>query len=186
MAQIFVSHSQHDKDIRMSFDEIFARTGVKSICMEFEQMYPPAWQNIRNQVSSSDAVFLLLGPNIRRCIHTQNWVAFEVGLACAFGKEVWVFEQYGSYIEFPVPYLTDYMLYDLNNRTHFEYVRRIIEGYGKPLYIFPLGVDHRTKRNIPIGRWITCPYENCKSSYYPHTEVKTFICPSCRQGVNIP
>ncbi|MEM2146454.1 MAG: hypothetical protein QW279_13915, partial [Candidatus Jordarchaeaceae archaeon] len=70
MAQIFVSHSQYDKDIRLSFDEIFARTGVKSICMEFEQMYPPAWQNIRNQVSSSDAVFLLLGPNIRRCIHT--------------------------------------------------------------------------------------------------------------------
>jgi len=35
-------------------------------------MYPPAWQNIRNQVSSSNAVFLLLGPNIRRCIHTRT------------------------------------------------------------------------------------------------------------------
>jgi len=39
--------------------------------MKFEQMYPPALQNIRNPVSSSDAVFLLFGPNIRRCIRTH-------------------------------------------------------------------------------------------------------------------
>ena len=106
MAQIFVSHSQYDKDIRASFDAIFARTGVKSVCMEFEQIYPPAWQEIKNAITASETVFLLLGPKIRKSIYTQNWIAFEVGLSCAFGKRVWVFEQMDSKIDFPIPYVT--------------------------------------------------------------------------------
>ena len=180
MAQIFVSHSQRDRDIRASFDSIFARTNARSICMEFEEVYSPPWQSIRNEIGASEAVFLLLGPNIRSSIYTQNWVAFEVGLACAFGKEVWVFEQKGSYIEFPIPYLTDYMIYYLEDRNHFDYVRRIIEGYGKPLAIFPLG-DPRTKRGIPHGILVECPNPNCVSSFGLHTQIERFYCPSCRQ-----
>lgn len=121
--KIFVSHSQNGKEIRFSFDSVFARTGVISKCMEFENIInPPAWEEIKNQITTSEAVFLLLGPNIRSSIHTQNWVAFETGLVCAMGKEVWVFEQYGSNIEFPIPYLTDYLIYNLENRNHFNYV----------------------------------------------------------------
>jgi len=181
MAQIFVSHSQYDEEIRASFDTVFARTSVKSLCMEFEQIYPPAWQRIKNEISASDTVFLLLGSNVRSSIHTQNWIAFEAGLACAFGKELWVFEQHGAYIEFPVPYLTDYMIYDLEDSNHFDYVRSIIEGYGKTLYVFPLGVDHRTKRNIPTGKIFMCRHKNCRSRYFLHTDVESFNCPSCRQ-----
>lgn len=183
MPQIFVSHSQYDNDIRASFDTVFARTGVKSKCMEFEQIYPPAWQEIKNQITASEAVFLLLGPNIRISTHTQNWVAFEVGLACALGKDVWVFEQYGSCIEFPIPYLTDYSLYDFRDPSHFKYTRGIIEGYGKPLSIFPLG-DPRTKRNISRGIPVECTYENCKSKYFLHTNIESFNCPSCRQPLS--
>lgn len=172
-------------DIRTSFDTIFARTDVKSVCMEFEEIYPPAWQRIKSEISASASVFLLLGPNIRSSIHTQNWVAFEVGLACAFGKEVWVFEQADSYVEFPIPYLTDYMIYDLGDKAHLEYVRKIIDGYGRPLYILPLGVDHRTKREIPTGTLVECGNEKCKSSYLLHTDVKSFNCPSCRHSVEI-
>ena len=180
MPQIFVSHSQYDKQIRSSFDTVFARTTVKALCMEFEQIYRPAWQTIKNELNASETVFLLLGPNIRSSIHTQNW-AFEVGLACAFGKEVWVFEQEGSYIQFPIPYLTDYMIYNLEDTNHFDYVRQTIEGYGRPVYVFPMGVDHRTKRNLPIGMLIECNYDNCGSKYSLHTDIKSFNCPSCRQ-----
>lgn len=149
--------------------------------MEFENIYPPAWEKIKNQIENSEAVFLLLGSNVRNSIYTQNWIAFEVGLACAMGKEVWVFEQYGSNIEFPIPYLTDYMIYDLQNPNHFNYVRNIIERYGEPIYLLPLFVDNRTKRNIPQGIAIECKYENCKSKYFLHTQINSFICPSCRQ-----
>lgn len=184
MTQIFVSHSQYDTEIRASFDTVFARTGIKSVCMEFEQIYPPAWEKIKNQIRTSDTIFLLLGPNVRSSIHTQNWIAFEVGLACAFGKEVWVFEEDGSYIEFPIPYLTDYMIYNLKDKTHFNYVRDIIEGYGKPLYILSLD-DHRTQRGIPKGTSITCGYDNCGANYLLHTKVSSFYCPSCRQQLQI-
>jgi len=38
--QIFVSHSQYDKDIRLPFSEIFAVAGVIPKYMEFEKIYP--------------------------------------------------------------------------------------------------------------------------------------------------
>jgi len=180
--QIFVSHSRYDEEIRKELSEVFAvARGADPVYMEFEDFLPPAWQKITNEIRSSEALFVLLGPNLSKTIHTQNWVAFEVGLACAFDKEVWVFEQEGSYIEFPVPYLTDYMIYDLKDKTHFEYVRKIINGYGKPIPRFPFLENHRTKRGIPIGRWTACAYDNCRSVFLLHTQVESFSCPSCRQ-----
>ena len=170
--QIFVSHSQYDKDIIANFDRVFARTGVASVCMEFEDMQSPQWQEIKNKVRSSEAVFLLLGPNVNRSIHTQNWIAFEVGLACAYGKRVWVFEQENSNVQFPIPYLTDYMIYNLDETTHFNYVRAIIEGYRQPDTLL-------IKRNLPKGKAVEC--FQCHSKYAMHTDIPTFYCPSCRQ-----
>ena len=179
--QAFVSHSQKDKDIRQQFSEVFAVAGVKPFYMEFESTYPPSWSQIKNEMSSSELVFLLLGPNIRSSIHTQNWVAFEVGLACAFGKDVWVFEQGESSIEFPVPYLTDYMIYNLNVSGHFNYVRKVLEAYKRPIPIFPL-LDHpRKKRNIPRGMWMSCG--ECGTNYALHTNITSYNCPSCRTPV---
>lgn len=184
--QIFVSHSQYDQDIRTYFDTIFARTGVIPKCMEFETIYPPAWAEIKQQISGSEAVFLLLGPNIRRTCFTENWVAFEVGVSCAFNKAVWVFEPNGIANNFPIPYLTDYVIYDAQAREHFDYIRTIIEGYRRQSSLLPLFVDDRTKRNIPKGRPITCEYENCGSTYSLHTEITNFYCPSCRQQLPRP
>jgi len=107
--QIFVSHSQHDKDYRRAFLEVFGLAGIQAKCMEFEAIRSPAWNEIKNQISNSKAVFVLLGPNVLSSSHTKNWVAFEIGLACALGKHVWVFEQSSTKLDFPIPYLTDYM-----------------------------------------------------------------------------
>jgi hypothetical protein len=183
--QIFVSHSQYDIDIRKSFSEIFAIAGVMPKYMEFERIYPPAWAEIKAQIKISEAVFLLLGPNIRRSSFTENWVAFEAGLSCAFGKDVWVFEPMDSHIDFPIPYLTDYMLYNLDIQDHFGYVRCVMEGYKRPLTIFPLG-DARTKRNIPKGVTMNCTHENCLSNFQLHTDVPNLYCPVCRQIINRP
>ena len=180
--QIFVSHSRYDEEIRREFSEVFAvARGASPIYMEFEEFLPPAWERIVDEINLSQALFVLLGPNIHKTIHTQNWVAFEVGLACAFGKEVWVFEQAGSYIEFPIPYLTDYSIYDLKDKTHFEYLRRVIYGYGKPIPIFPPFKNHRTKRDIPIGIPTTCGYDKCQARFLLHTRIESFRCPTCRQ-----
>jgi hypothetical protein len=166
--QIFVSHSQHDKDIRASFDTIFARTGVKSVCMEFEKVTLPAWQEIKDVINASETVFLLLGPRIRKSIYTQNWIAFEVGLSCALGKRVWVFEQMHSKIDFPIPFFTDYLLYSLDDNIHFGYVKAIIEGYGDS-----------PKKKIPIGLLTEC--RHCHLVFYMHQTIGAYYCPSCRQ-----
>jgi len=182
MTQIFVSHSQLDRDIRVSFDSVFARTGVIGKCMEFEEMSYPQWKTIRDEMYRSDAVFLLLGPNIRSSIYTQNWVAFEVGLACGLNKDTWVFEQPGATIDFPIPYLTDYMIYDLNLKEHFEYVRSTLDGYKRPLPVFPLFANPRNIRKIPQGTLVIC---SCGVSYSLHTVFEEFYCPSCRQLVTL-
>ena len=182
--QVFVSHSQYDADIRMRFSETFAVAGVIPKYMEFETIKPPAWAEIKGQIKNSAAVFLLLGPNIRRTCFTENWVAFEVGVSCAFGKDVWVFEPSGLNNDFPIPYLTDYVLYELQVRENFDYIRTIIEGYRKPSYVLPLFVDERTKRGIPKGIPVKCNYENCGANYSLHTKVTNFYCPSCRQQLS--
>lgn len=185
--QIFVSHSQKDKEIVTYFDTIFARTGVKSVCMEFEKMRSPQWRDIKDAVDYSDAIFLLLGPNVKDNIHTQNWIAFEVGLSCAFRKEVWVFEQENSDIEFPIPYLTDFMMYNPQKPETFSYVRNIIEAYGKEIegltrgkMAFNFIPDLRTKRNVPEGIPIKCIH--CQSEYNLHAIIAlSFHCPTCRK-----
>ena len=191
MTQIFVSHSQKDKEIRQNFSDVFAVTGVKSVYMEFEEIEPPAWETIRNKVGESDAVFLLLGSNIRQSIHTQNWVAFEVGMACSMGKDVWIFEHEDADVEFPIPYLTDYGIWHHKNLDHFKYVRKIVEGYanlikvGKRSKITYDGL--RRLKGIPLGKLFMCKHSSCKTSYRLHllAEACSFRCPSCRKPVEI-
>ena len=187
--QIFVSHSQHDKEMVASFDRVFARTGVKSVCMEFEKMSLPEWLEIKTALRESEAVFLLLGQNVKRSIYTQNWIAFEVGLSCAFNKRVWVFEHVASTVDFPIPYVTDYMLYDnLDNPRCFNYIRQIIDGHGQNKYIIREGTPIV---EIPKGKSVECPHCHSKFAlhYTPtsilHLVKTTVICPLCRQPLRI-
>lgn len=173
MTQIFISHSQYDEDIRKYFDEIFSGTRVRSVRLEFERYELPASKFIMDQIKLSDALFVLLGPNIIRKPATPSWVGFEAGLAA--GKvppcHIWVFEPVqDAPINFPVPFLHHYMLYDPNILEHREYITDIVRAYEPILPILrriPQGVDP-----------IECP--NCKSTYYLHVDTRSFYCPVCR------
>ena len=169
--QIFVSHSQKDADIRMHFNEIVSQTGVVPKCMEFEKMNYLAWKVIREAIHDSAAVFLLLGANVRGNIFTQNWIAFEVGAACAFKKDVWVLEQNGSNIGFPIPYVTDYLQYTMFDSSHFQYVKKVIEAYREN-YNSLIKV-----KAIPRDTQFACPY--CHNIYWVHQTIGSFSCPYC-------
>jgi len=173
MGKIFLSHSQADEEIRDYFLKIFGIEGVQAISVEFENFPPPPWQFIKRQMFESDALFLLLGPNvIDRGIYTQNWISFEVGLACQLNKEIWVFEQIDIPVRFPVPYLNHYLLYDPKNRKHLDYIRVIISAYK----VIPLF------RKIPVGySYVICPNPKCQVSFLLHTKMIEFECPSCRK-----
>jgi len=176
LVQIFVSHGRKDTKILDFFAKAFATTGVKWKCMEFENMpfegmlrpprpLRPQSEEISKQVKNSNATFLLLGPNVRNSDYTQNWIAFEVGLSCAYGKSVWVFEEMGSKIKFPIPYVTDYVRYDLNEGISFIDIRKIIESYG-----------NRTGK--PLGVETTC--KHCGSTFSSHGWLGAYLCPVCR------
>lgn len=173
MVKIFLSHSKADESMRDYFLKIFGIEGVQAISVEFEVLQVPPWSFIKNKMLESNALFLLLGPNvIDRGIYTQNWISFEVGLACALKKEVWVFEQFNIPVRFPVPYLNHYLLYDPADRESFDYIRRIVYTYKTMSLV---------SRIVPGYTEVTCPNAECRVHFRLHTEIKEFECPSCRK-----
>lgn len=174
--QIFISHSQYDQDIRKFFDEIFSGRYVRSVRLEFERYEPPAANFILNQIRTSDALFVLLGPNITREPATKIWVGFETGAAASIQppKEIWVFEPIQSApIPFPVPFLHHYMLYDFSSQEHRDYITRVVRSYEAWIPVL---------RQTPTGLGLTrCGYRDCQAPYYLHTDVKNYSCPVCRR-----
>lgn len=213
MTSIFISHSQKDVEILNYFNNIFDGAPIKAILAEFERYERPPWTAIKNWVNESSAVFLLLGPNLRGSVFTSNWVSFEVGLACQARKPIWVFEHVKDPVDFPVPYLTNYMLYDPANRVSFEQIQEIVRSYaptpqlagavlgallgaafgaavaGKkgtiPGAFFGGVIGGALTRKTPYGIHITCQHEDCGISFMLHSKVDNFLCPTCRRAIYI-
>ncbi|WP_449463036.1 hypothetical protein PQ610_02065 [Tardisphaera miroshnichenkoae] len=178
MAQIFVSHSRRDEDIRQWFDTIFATAGVRAVRMEFEDAEVKSGRMILQKIRESDALFVLMGPNLTFSQFTENWIGFEVGAAAALTKPVWVFERILDSVMFPIPYLTHYVLYDPRSEEYRVYVTDIVKQFN---LLLPF-------RNFGDSTSITCPYEDCRSEYDvrpPLPAGSSFICPSCRRQIKI-
>jgi hypothetical protein len=176
LARILLSHSRGDEDILKFFLSIGKLASVEIKPVEFESIQAPAWSYIRDLMSTSDAFFLLLGKNIiDRGIYTQNWISFEVGLACEMAttlrREVWVFEPRQHKVKFPVPFLNHYLLFDMNEKSHRNFIRAVIEAYKQDTFL----------RKIPRGVNVTCPH--CEVSFSLHSDAKDFDCPACRRGI---
>lgn len=179
--QIFVSHTRLDKQTCDEFDVAAARVGIKVFRSEYEDLLPPAWKTIRDEIRRSSALFFLVGPNLVKYQemsrgywkYTQNWIAFEIGLACAFDKDVWVLCD-GVNINFPVPYLNNYCpgIIDIA-QSRFE------------VGILSLYQEGRFSLNT-WGRGVQCPYKDCGSTFNLHMSVpkgKKIICPTCLRHV---
>lgn len=174
MAQIFISHSRRDESIRAFFDSVFAGSKVRAVRLEFEQFDTTPSAYIMNQIFLSDALFVLLGPNVEFSRYTENWIGFEIGYAATSIKDIWVFEPFGSAIQFPVPLLHHYLLYELEDTKHSQYISDIVRAYETiPLF-----------RRLPQGYMdVICPYDTCRSSFRFHSIVDRFNCPTCRQPI---
>ncbi|MDE1869316.1 MAG: hypothetical protein KGH60_05135 [Candidatus Micrarchaeota archaeon] len=173
---VFVSHSKYDTEVKKYFSQIFAHKGIHAIFMEWENLGKAyAGKVISDTIMSKDtkAVIVLLGkaletPPVTTPEFTHNWVNFEVGVACAAKKPVWVFEDFNEIIKFPIPYVTDYCRYNMNNDEHIKQIGSLLE---------------RDSNSTTKG--ILCAYENCNAVYrYWSTEVE-FICPVCRRSLKL-
>jgi hypothetical protein len=177
---VFFSHSKGDKQIVDYFSNIFANIGLRSLFYEW-QVLPDnyAGQRITNIIChpSTVAVFVLLGKKLERPPtdshqYTHNWISFEVGVASGTGKPIWVFEEFGSFILYPIPFVTDYAQYTLKNVNHLQF-------YGN---IFQDRFIYQTYRIAPHNR-LLCPYTDCKAVYNCWSVAPSFNCPVCRRHI---
>ena len=80
--------------------------------MEFTPESKPPYKKIDENINLSNAIFLFLTQNVISSEYTKNWISHEMALAKAANKPVFVVEDFNNNIHFPVPYLTDYVLYE--------------------------------------------------------------------------
>jgi len=100
--------------------------------------------------------------------YTQNWIAYEIGLACALRKDVWVLCD-GVTINFPVPYLNNYC-------------PGMIDVAGSGFEVAMLSL-YQEGRSFPLNTWgrgIRC--RNCGAEFNLHMTVPkgmSIVCPTC-------
>lgn len=186
MPKVFISHSKYDREYCNSFDSACARAGLQSFRSEFENIETPPWTTINREINQSSALFLLIGnkfteiqknlPNTseyKSWVFTQNWIAYEIGVAAQKGIEVWVLCQHPD-IHFPVPYLTNLYFWEgnLTDPTQRELIF-FLETYKNNRYIL---FDKKMRH--------TCSNPSCRitfniiQSLAKGAEIK---CPSCLQ-----
>src|SRR5688500_12969033 len=102
MSSIFLSHSSRDRNVVSYFQGAFNGTNVTPFLMEYESYQNPPWSVIRQAIVQSSTLFLLLGPNLNSSPYTQHWVSYEVGVADANAKQIWVLEDIRNSTHFPV------------------------------------------------------------------------------------
>jgi len=193
--QIFLSHTKKDVNICDNFDKIAARVGVKVFRSEFEDIVPPASETIKKEIAASNALFLLVGKELiasqtksdnsvsdgTSWKHTQNWISYEVGIACQLGIDVWVICD-GQEINFPVPYLTNYEIHGIapTDKLNFQFWKTVLNNY-KQDFTYPLG---KIKSRVT-----ECPHDTCKSRFNLHSKIAKgggLVCPTCLRKMTYP
>ena len=173
-----MSHTKLDKEFCDFFDNACARVGIKSFRSEFESITPPAWKTIKDHMKNSSAMFLLVGKELvkmqdqsygtRNWKYTQNWIAYEVGLACQRGIDVWVLCD-DSKINFSVPYFNHYHPFARN----LDWLKGVLDAYLKRC------------RPLPPCHSITCPNQRCGIEFffwaYDHPRPFEVSCSQCLQ-----
>lgn len=209
MAQIFVSHSSKDKDLRNFFSNAFTPTKVRGVFEEFEKIFTNkvTSEQISKDIENSKAVFVILSQNVQNIPHTRDWVVWEAGVGK--NKDIWVFEPYRQFgrISIITPYLRHYVIFDVSD-TWLGYIRKAIESYDDS-HVLPtvlvsgglgallakqegaalgamvgLMISDKTKER-PSGIAVMC--SNCSSSYNVHIPqvIEGFRCPVCNTYLKI-
>ena len=193
MVQIFVSHTHKDENFCNDFDVVCAREGIKAFRSEFETIRPPAWTTIKNAIDNSVALFLLVGEGLVNnqeaqddsWKYTQNWIACEIGVACQKGIDVWAICD-NVKINFPMPYITNYIISGLNSPMNSSPLREVFKGYANnKRYMCPHLFVHEGHM---YGNVIQCHHTDCKMFFNLMETVeqgKQITCPQCLRGFTL-
>lgn len=216
MHRIFLSHTKKDKEFCDWLDtRIFARIAqIKGFRSEFETVKEPGWQTIKDEINKSDALFFLVGkelvksqssPTKRENLHggdwryTQNWIAYEIGVACQKGIDVWAICDEGVEINFPMPYINNYLVILAQDRKNaVKYIHGVVSEYisGRP---FTIGKAYRWDYRIKRTKCPSCAIEFNFHRYSlplealvehilpeePPEESREIICPQCLKRASL-
>lgn len=186
MVQIFMSHTKLDRECCDKFDVAAARVGLKVFRSEFETIKNPAWATIREAVSNSSALFLLVGEKLvslqassetdvkakEDWKFTQNWISYEIGLACQKGIDVWVVCD-STNLNFPVPYLNNYDIWGIRRelKQSMVWIREVFDTYDK-------GKSYPVIAGTKF--FFACP--SCGATFNLHSQLPenmNLTCPTC-------
>lgn len=216
MSQIFVSHSSKDKELVGLLSRAFAATQVKGVFEEFEAITkgPANAKQIAQDVRESNAVFVVLGPNVEGLKHTRDWVGWEsgvsAGVALQTNKDVWVMESLADFdkLSVVIPHLRHYVCFDPSNQWWQGYLTQIISSYDNSHVLKVVSATAATGAAIgegvgalwgagvglvlaamaaptkPVGFPINCP--QCASSYSVHLASPRMRCPVCNARLVFP
>jgi hypothetical protein len=181
-----MSHTRLDEEFCNKFDIAAARIGVKGFRSEFEDLETPAWKTIKDEMDKSCALFLLVGrklvesqsssefsaflPEKDKWKYTQNWIAYEIGLACQRGIDVWVVCD-STQINFPVPYLNNYEIWGIRpaDKENLKFWKRIFNEYSNA-------------GSFPISEKWKFPCPSCGAIFNFYSAIKeggSTLCPTC-------
>lgn len=206
LSDIFISHSQRDAELVKNIKGMLENIGHTPIIEEFipeENKVPIPYEEIRLNVVRSDFVFLLLTDNIVNTQYTRNWVIYEDGIAAQARKRVFVFERQGEPVPYPIPYVTDYALFDHSRTEDMLKVQALAKSLGKfrkdlitagagalvGSAFGPAGIIIGAILGYAVGPrskpppTAKCSYCNVSFNYHT-TDVKIFNCPCCRKPMS--
>ncbi|MCE2498711.1 MAG: toll/interleukin-1 receptor domain-containing protein [Nitrosopumilaceae archaeon] len=207
MATIFISHSKKDEDLVLVMEKTLKNMGHTPIIEEFvpaEERKSVPHKEIRSNVEKSEFLFLFLTDNVMATEYTRSWVIWESGLASADSKKLFVFERIGTPIKLPIPYLTDYALFDPDNTGDILALQHITKDLGKfrrdiltavggavvGSAFGPVGMalgailGYTAGPKQPKPPVVKCSYCNVSFNYYSSRH-RAFSCPSCRRSINL-
>jgi len=212
MVIIFISHSRRDRELVQNVQTLLINVGHTPIIEEFipdEERAPIPRNEISTRIQQSAALFLFLTDEVLKTEHTKSWVTSEAAIARSLGKRVFIFEREGLPIPYPLPFATDYMIFNPRSIEDVMNIQRLstkIGGIPAKMVTGGIGaligsafgpvgtlvgaiggliLGPQDRPPIP-GISITCPHPNCKASYnYWSPDIPSFLCPCCRQVITV-
>ncbi len=210
MAQIFLSHTKKDKKFcDLLGTRIFARNEeIKYFRSEFEEIKEPGWKTIKDEINKSCTLFFLVGEELVKGMgkterenlqdtdwrYTQNWIAYEIGVACQKGIDVWAICDEKVEINFPMPYVNNYLIFlPKYKEDAVKYIYRVVNEYVKG-QCFPIEKVYQDSRIEKI-KCIYCKMEFNFHKYFldlrEHLidsspgQPKEIICPQCLEKISL-
>jgi hypothetical protein len=191
--QVFLSHTKLDIKCCDQFGVAASLIGLKVFRSEFEKIEFPAWKTIKDAINNSSALFLMVGKELTEAQqssetdaaarenwkHTQNWIAYEIGVACQRGIDVWVICDSVN-INFPVPYLNNYDTWGIRKELPLSlaWIKWVFDEYNNGRSM--------TLKGHP-GFNYKCTY--CGAVFNLHSELPKGMqvpCPTCLKAMSFP